>query len=121
MPAPSKPKRVAEVACAPKPWRRRARPVLAIFLLGQWVLLLAFSSSEKLHHSVCDRAKQPTHDCAFATIAKSQLTSLVDVVQVPLPKLLPATTSSPRENVFRPTADFRLTPNRGPPSEILPI
>src|SRR6186713_830859 len=51
MPPSSKPTRVAEVT----------RPLVAAVLLGQWLLLLAFSSSEKLHHSLCDQSQQPAH------------------------------------------------------------
>lgn len=95
------------------------RPVLALFLLGQWLFLLAFASSEKLHHAICD-GKQPTHDCAFATVAKSQLLSMAEPVQAPLPQRLADTRSIHRAFTLPSTEDFRLTPSRGPPVDILP-
>src|SRR4030095_6558196 len=96
------------------------RPVLALLLLGQWLLLLAFASSERLHHSICDRAKQPTHDCAFAAVAKSQLLSLADTVQLALPRRVTSAGAIQRDLPLHSSEDFRLTPSRGPPGDILP-
>jgi len=108
MPSSSKPTRVAEVT----------RPLLAVVLLGQWLLLLAFSSSEKLHHSICDQSKQPTHDCVFASVAKSQLFSPLDTVQAPVPCNVEFNASIQSNPTCFSTEDFRLPPNRGPPSDL---
>jgi len=108
MPPTSKPTRVAEVT----------RPLLAVVLLGQWLLLLAFSSSEKLHHSICDQSQQPAHDCVFALVAKSQLLSPLDTVDAPLPRHVEIHTSIQSDLPVRSSEDFRLTPNRGPPSDV---
>lgn len=110
MPRSGQPKRVTAAT----------RPVLALLLLGQWLLLLAFASSEKLHHSICDRAKQPTHDCAFAAVAKSQLLSLGETVQAPLPRPVTIASLIQRHLILHSSEDFRLAPNRGPPVDILP-
>jgi hypothetical protein len=107
MPPSSKSTRVAEVT----------RPLLAVVLLGQWLLLLAFSSSEKLHHSICDQSKQPAHDCVFASIAKSQLLLPLDTVQAPLARKVEINPSIQRNLPLRSCEDFRLPPNRGPPSD----
>jgi hypothetical protein len=108
MPPSSKPTRVAEVT----------RPLVAAVLLGQWLLLLAFSSSEKLHHSLCDQSQQPAHDCVFASVAKSQLFSPLDTVHAPLPRHIEIHTSIQSDLPVCSSKDFRLTPIRGPPSDV---
>jgi hypothetical protein len=92
----------------------------ASLLLGQWILLLAFSSSERLHHAVCDGARQPSHDCVLTAVAKGQFSAPVETVSAPvaepvlifllLPEPVPA-------GSFR---DLRLSPGRAPPVRLSP-
>ena len=96
------------------------RPFIALMLLGQWLLLLAFSTSDRLHHSICDRAQQPSHDCAFASVAKGQLSAFAETVRVPLPRNLEIDLPIQRPLSLRPIEDIRLAPDRGPPENAFP-
>ncbi len=110
MPATSKPPRAALAT----------RPALALLLLGHWLLLLAFSTSEKLHHSVCDRSQQPTHDCAFAAVAKSQLSTPLEPIQVPLPRHFEIDSPLQRQLSLPSIENLRWQADRGPPVNSLP-
>ena len=96
------------------------RSLVAAVMLTQWVLLLAFSTSERLHQAVCDGSQQPSHDCALTSVAKGQLWSSLDFVGAPVPRPLEFFFEPVDCSEFHPLEDLRLMPDRGPPAPLLP-
>jgi hypothetical protein len=106
---------VRQASCSGESTRR----VVAFAMLAQWLLLLAFSSSEHLHRAVCDGAKKPSHDCAFVAVAKGQVCTSLSAVLAPAPE--PAEIFACRAFSGRDpqVVDLRLMPDRGPPAVFL--
>lgn len=89
-------------------------------MLAQWFLLLAFSTSERLHRAVCDGSQQPSHDCALASVAKSQVWTAAETSSAPGPRSLEVVRLVETRHFVRSAEDLRLDSDRGPPATLLP-
>jgi hypothetical protein len=93
--------------------------VVAAVMLTQWIFLLAFSTSERLHQCFCDGSQQPNHDCALVSVAKGQLLSNWDIIRPLIPWRGENFHTTVQVERFVASTDYWLMPDRGPPS--LPI
>ncbi len=84
-------------------------------MLVQWLALLTFASSERLHRAVCDDSQHRTHDCALVSLARGQLWVDVGVASTPVPPILGLPLRpTPAGEEFH-SADISIRPGRGPP------
>ena len=90
--------------------------VMAGLMLAQWLALVAFATSERLHHTVCDESQQSSHDCALVSLARGQLWTAFEIVAAPAVPSRAIDDEAFRSTVSFSSIDLRLMPGRGPPA-----
>ena len=88
---------------------------LVCLMMGLWVSLIGFSSSEQLHRCLHPDSGELNHDCLVTSIAKSQSLFLVPRANCPVPEFFEVGRASARRVDGEGLLDLRLDPSRAPP------
>jgi hypothetical protein len=100
-------------------FRRTAKPALAGLLVLLLLFIAALASSPTLHNWFHDDARSPDHNCVITLFAKGQLSpTAVASILVALVALLGAVALL-AETILLPSADYRYSSSRAPPSLLI--